>query len=154
MEKEFKPNKDKKTELQEEAVLKKVLEPLKMLKIPAGLRKTNQERIQDSLNQKAKSFRVPWWRRRIGVPLPAAAGFVIILGVLSLLQISRFDAYQEGNKPIEQMIPVEETRFNTEKAQKQEERFYYYETANYVAGLGFVERERGRIFIRENHHDN
>lgn len=154
MKKEFKPDKEEGTELREDTAIKKALAPLKILKIPLELRETNEQSIHNALIQKTKSLRISWWQRRIAVPFPAVAGFVAIFSVLLLLQISQIGWHPKGNQQIEHGPLVNDKSTHTGATQTREDRAYHYESAIYVAGMGFIERECGHIFIQENYHEN
>ena len=55
------------------------LRPLRTLSAPSGVEESLMARISDT--------RVPWWRRRVAVPLPMATAAVIALVVLALAAV-------------------------------------------------------------------
>ena len=114
----------------------------------------NRQRIHTALSRKGRRWRVSWWRRRMAVPFPMAAGFVAVFGILVWLQASQIDWGPESAQergPIQRVMDIGSDTGASETGQG---RYHPYESAVYVAGMGFVERNYGRVFIRENNHEN
>ena len=126
---------------QEDAQIRDALSGLKDLKIPPDLRASNQRNIEDALVE-TRGGRprqgASWWHKRLSVPFPVAAGFMLVLGlslILGLLQRQTVNlSVPEDTKSVKSMM-------------SSEVRPHYYEASVYVAGMGFIEKERGYRFF-------
>lgn len=124
------------------------LAPLKRVGMPAGARTSTEQRIQAALAGAVASrdglWRT-WWRRRVSVPFPVAAGLVLFAALLGTLQLRQLSYQYTVDKP--------EVASTPGPAAAQVSRPQYYEEALYVTGLGFVNSERGYRFFEENNHE-
>jgi hypothetical protein len=109
--------------------------------MPPGVRASTERRIHASLAGDVidcRGFWGTWWRRRLSVPVPVAAGFVLFLALLGTLQLPQLSHYAAG-KP---EVAVQPGPAATGVSRPQ-----YYEEALYVTGVGVVNGERGYRFF-------
>ena len=86
-----------------------------------------------------------WWYRRLSVPVPVAAGFVLFLVLLGTLQLGQLSHHRTLDKPEVVAMP--------RPAAATVSRPQYYEAALYVTGIGLVNSERGYRFFEENNYE-
>ena len=86
-----------------------------------------------------------WWYRRLSVPVPVAAGLVLFLVLLGILQLWQLSHHRTLGKPEVVAMPG--------PAATHVSRPQHYEAALYVTGMGFVQSERGYRFFEENNHE-
>jgi len=113
------------------------------ISIPDTLRKSNEAAIQAALNGIEASPRpaLPWWRRRVSVPLPVAAAILLIIA----LQVGLFLVVRtpdSGTTPTTPLAPP--TGQSITEAPPQ-----YAQTCVYVSGMGVVEKNQ-EFFYQEN----
>ena len=135
-------------EKRDEALIREFAESTKGLKAPEGLRASNRRRIENALRSANAGGRTTdWLRRRISVPLPAAAGFLLIFCLQLTLQLSDLRTYLR--------TPEETASTETDSIGLVEEplQLHYSEQTVYVAGMGFVERSKNYAYLRENDHE-
>jgi len=124
-------------------LIRDALAPLKSVGMPPGTRSSTERRIRTSLADDVAwrgGVRIPWWwRRRVSVPFPVAAGivlFLVLLGTLQLWQLSHDD-----------MASQREVAFRPGPATAPASGPQYYEETLYVTGMGVVNNERGYRFF-------
>ena len=140
-----------------DASIENALSPLRNLKIPPTLRASNKQRIRQALAERAeRSERTGfwWWRRRISIPAPVAAGFLIVFCLLALLQLGRTNQPLQATKPSEYKSGKAITDSDTKTTAPKQKQPYYYEKTVYIAGMGFINQERGYQFLQENNYEN
>ncbi len=74
---------------EEDSMIKATLSSLKDIKIPPNLRASNQRSIDEALAETCDSSRnkgIFWWHKRISIPLPIAAGFLLVFCLQLILQ--------------------------------------------------------------------
>lgn len=129
-------------------LMRDALAPLRRVGMPAGARTSTERRIQAALAVAVTSrdglWRT-WWRRRVSVPFPVAAGFVLFLSVLGILQLCQLSHRPAGDKAglASKSVPVA-----TEVSKPE-----YYEEGLYVTGMGLVNSERGYRLYKETNHE-
>ncbi len=99
--------------------------------------------------ERLAAARVPWWERRISVPLPVAALVVAVLCALVVLQLP---FRMRGAPDSIASSPVELPRVKTHERERVTPeiasvgKLSYYERAFYIGGIGFVDQKRGYRF--------
>lgn len=141
---------NKKNEERNEALIREFTKSSKKLKTPEGLRDSNRKYIRDALcsvrTEKRKTS--GWLRRRISVPFPVAAGFLVIFCLQFILQFSNVTTYFKTSK---QTISDEtDSRGLLEKPLQP----HYSEQNVYVAGMGFVEKSKNYSYDKENDYES
>jgi hypothetical protein len=139
-------NKDEK---RNEALIREFAESLKELKTPEGLRDSNRRYIQDALaSTSAERGRAPGWlTKRISVPFPVAAGFLVIFCLeLALVFFN----------PADHLKTPEPALSNKNSVGLLEEpvQAHYCERDVYVAGMGFVENVKDYAYLKEKDHES
>ena len=140
-----------------DASIENALSPLRGLKIPPTLRASNEQRIREALAERAeRSERTGfwWWRRRISIPAPVAAGFLIAFCLLSLFQLVRIFQPTQATKPSEYKADKAVIPSDTKTIAPKQKQPSYYEKTVYIAGMGFINQERGYQFLQENNYEN
>jgi hypothetical protein len=141
---------NKKDEKRNEALIREFAESSKELKTPEGLRDSNRKYIKDALYPvSAVKGKTPGWlRKRISVPFPVAAGFLLIFCLQLTLQFSNLTAYFKTSK---QTVSdkTDSTGLVEEPLQLQ-----YSEQNVYVAGMGYVEKWKNYAYFKENNHES
>ena len=76
------------------------IDSLKNVEIPGGLRESNRKYIKDALHSTGNENRATsiWRKRRISVPVPIAAGFMLLICLQVALQFTDFN--KNTNKDI------------------------------------------------------
>ena len=132
------------------------LASLRRLARPEGLRKKSREAIRNALDMTenaAAEARLPWWKRRLAIPVPVAAGFIASLILLLYMQVGarsergkadpfRSEAVENTPRPSSPTSLAEPVR--TELTS-----LHPYERAIYVQGIGFLDTEIGFQFEEE-----
>jgi len=139
---------NKKDEKKSEALIREFAESAKELKAPEELRDSNRRRIEDALHSAYAEERIPGWlRKRISVPFPIAAGFLLIFCLQLTLQCF--------NLAIHFRTPKEAIANNTDSTGLVEEplQLHYSERNVYVAGMGFVENLKNYAYLKENNYE-
>lgn len=129
-------------------LLRDTLTPLRQVGMSADARTAAQRRIHAALaDETARYDRLcqAWWCRRVSVPLPVAAGLVLFLGILGMLQLRQLRSPYPPSR--------REIASSPGPAPAQQSRPQYYEEAVYVTGLGYVNSESGYRFFEENAHE-
>ena len=140
----------------EDSLIEESLSSLKALEIPSGLRDSNRQRIEQVLAEVSKAevgLRYPWWRRRVVIPLPVAAGFIIAFGLLITGQIAQVN-WGDKTTPVRYDKTEVIRKSSPERPAQNQDKLYYHEAGIYVAGIGLVEKEYGHNFFQENSHEN
>lgn len=139
---------NKKDEKREEALIREFAESSKGLKTPAGLRDSNRRRIEDALSTASAEGRMPGWlRKRISLPLPVAAGFLLVFCLQLTLQCFNLRTYLR--------TPREIASNKTDSTGLVEKplQLHYSEQTVYVAGMGFAEKLKNYAYLRENNYE-
>ena len=121
-------------------LIREALAPLKDVGMLPGVRASTERRIHVSLAGNVTGQRGLWgmWYRRLSVPVPVAAGFVLFLALLGTLQLRQLSHYGAGKSE----VAVQPGPAATAVSRPQ-----YYEEALYVTGVGVVNGERGYRFF-------
>ena len=139
-----------KDEKRNEALIREFSESSKDIKTPEGLRALNRRCIRDALYSARADRRKTsgWLRKRISVPFPVAACFLLIFCLQLTLQFSNLTTYFKTTK---QTVSgkTDSTGLVEEPLQ-----LHYSERNVYVAGMGFVEKSRNYAYFKENNHEN
>ncbi len=131
-----------------DGLIRDALAPLKGVGMHACARTSAERRIQAALAGDAvgrSDLGRTWWRRRVSVPIPVAAGFVLFLGLLGILQLRQLSQPHTMDK---REVVSGPGLVVTEVSRPQ-----YYEEALYVTGMGLVNSERGYRLFQENSHE-
>ena len=139
-----------KDERRNEALIREFAESSKKLKTPEGLRDSNLRYIRDAIYS-ARAYRRKtsgWLRKRISVPFPVAAGFLVIFCLQLTLQFINLTAYFKASKPI--VSDKTDSKGLLEKPLQP----HYSEQNVYVAGMGFVEKSKNYAYFKENDYES
>ena len=134
-------NKDEK---RNEALIREFSESLKELKTPEGLRDSNRRYIQDALcSTSAERGRTPGWlTKRISVPFPVAAGFLVIFCLQFALVFFNLAGQFKASEP------ALSDRANSKGLLEETVQPHYSERNVYVAGMGFVENVKDYTYLK------
>lgn len=140
-----------KDETKNESLLQDFAESLKKLKIPEGLRESNRRYIKDALHSTGHENRATpsWWKRRVSIPLPIAAGFLLLICLQIALQFTNLKSYFKES----QTVISDKTQNSIGLSEKPSES-YYSEHGVYVAGIGFIEKSKSYDYFKENDYEN
>jgi hypothetical protein len=141
---------NKKDEKRNEALIREFAESSKELKTPKGLRDSNRRYIKDavySANAERRKTSI-WLRKRISVPFPVAAGFLLIFCLQLTLQFINLTTYFRTSKPIVS-DKTDSTGLVEEPLQP-----HYSEQNVYVAGMGFLEKWKNYAYLKENNYES
>lgn len=142
---------DNNDEKRNEELIREFAESSKELKTPEGLRDSNRRYINDVLcSVNAEKRKTPGWlRKRISVPFPVAAGFLLIFCLQITLSFINLTAYFKTSKPI--VSDKKESIGLLEKPLQN----HYSEQNIYVAGIGFVEKLKNNdAYFKENEYES
>jgi hypothetical protein len=141
---------DKKKDKEDEALIREFAESSKGLKMPEGLRDSNRRYIRDASSsvytEKGKTS--GWLRKRVPVPFPVAAGFLLIFCLQLILQFV--------NLTTSSQTPKETVSNKTDLIGLLEEplQLHYSERNIYVAGMGFVEKRKDYAHFKGNDYES
>ncbi len=140
----------KKYEKRNEALIREFAESSKELTTPEGLRDSNRRYINDAVcSANAERRKTPvWLRKRISVPFPVAAGFLVIFCLQLTLQFINLTTYFKTSKPTVS-DKTDSTGLVEEPLQ-----LHYSERNVYVAGMGFVEKWKNYTYFKENNYES
>jgi len=143
--------KNNKDETKNESLFQKFAESLKNLKIPEGLRESNRRYIKDALHSTAyeKRATTSWWRRRVPIPLPIAAGFLLLICLQIALQFTNLKSYFTVSQ-----TAISDKRQGSIGLSDKTVEPYYSEHGVYVAGIGFIEKSKSYDYFKENDYEN
>jgi len=139
-----------KDQTKNESLLQNFAESLKNLKIPEGLRESNRRYIKDALYSTGHEKRAitSWWKRRVSIPLPIAAGFLLLICLQIALQFTNFKSYfKESQKAVS-----DKKQSSIGLSEKTVEP-YYSEHGVYVTGIGFIEKTKSYDYFKENDYE-
>ncbi len=140
---------NKKNENRSETLIKEFAELSKGLKTPDGLRDSNRRHIEDALHSANAEGRTSGWlRKRISVPFPVAAGFLLIFCLQLGLQCFNLRAYFKIPKSIVS------NRTDSTGLVETPLQLHYSEQTVYVAGTGFVEKLKSYAYLKENSYES
>lgn len=141
---------NKKDEKRNEALIREFAESSKELKTPEGLRDSNRRYINDAVySANAERKRTPGWlKKRISVPFPVAAGFLVIFCLQLTLQFINLTTYFKTSKPI-----VSDKTDSIGLLEKPLQ-LHYSEQNVYVAGMGFVEKSKNYVYFKESNYES
>jgi hypothetical protein len=131
-----------------DGLIRDALTPLRSVGMPSGVRASTERRIHASLAGDVTcrdGLWKTWWRYRVSVPVPVAAGLVLFLALLGILQLWQLSHHHTLGEPEVVATPG--------PAATRVSRPQHYEAALYVTGMGFVQSERGYRFFEENNHE-
>jgi len=128
-------------------LIRDALAPLKGVGMSPGVRASTERRIHASLAGDVTGRGGLWgmWYRRLSVPVPVAAGLVLFLVLLGMLQLWQLSHRHTLDRP--------EIVASPGPAATRVSRPQHYEAALYVTGMGFVHSERGYRFFEENNYE-
>jgi hypothetical protein len=145
----------------DDPMLEEILSLLKRLEPPLETRLANRRAVAAELgallavNQKRH---VPWWRRSISIPVPAAA----CLAVLAALALTSSFRGGQGQSPVRMAAPDQPAERATDAPREKaaiakhapdaQPVLEYYATETYLCGIGRVNWESG-YSIKEKNHD-
>lgn len=139
---------NKKDEKRNETLIREFAELSKELKSPEGLRDSNRRRIADALHSTNAQGRTSGWlRKRISVPFPVAAGFLLIFCLQ--LTLACFNLTTHFRTPKEAVS----NKTNSTGLVEEPLQLHYSEHNVYVAGMGFVEKLKNYAYLRENNYE-
>ena len=141
---------NKKDEIKNEALIREFAKSSKELKTPEGLRASNRRYIRDAIySAKADRRKTSGWlRKRISVPFPVAAGFLVVFCLQLTLQFINLTTYFKTSKPI-----VSDKTDSIGLLEKPLQ-LHYSERNVYVAGMGFVEKSKNYAYFKENDYES
>jgi hypothetical protein len=141
---------NKKDEKRNEALIREFAESSKELKTPEGLRDSNRRYIKDALySANAERRKTPGWlRKRISVPFPVAAGFLVIFCLQLTLQFLNLTTDFKTSKP------TVSDKTDSKGLLEEPLQLHYSEQNVYVAGMGFVEKWKNYAYFKENNYES
>jgi hypothetical protein len=140
---------NKKDDKKNEALIREFAELSKGLEAPEGLRDSNRRRIEEALHSADAQARTPGWLgKRISVPFPVAACFLLIFCLQLTLQCFNLRAYFKTPKS------VVSNRKDSTGLVEEPLQLHYSEQTVYVAGTGFVEKLRNYAYLKENSYED
>ena len=140
---------NKKDERRNETLIRDFAESSRRLKIPEGLRDSNRRGIESALHFANAEKRTPGWlRKRISVPFPVAAGFLLVFCLQLALQCFNLTTYLKA--------PSKAISNKTDSTGQVEEplQLHYSERTTYVAGMGFAQKLKNYTYLRENNYES
>lgn len=140
-----------KDETKNESLFQDFAESLKNLKIPEGLRESNRRYIEKALHSKAYENRASknWWKKRVSIPLPIAAGFLLLICLQLALQFTNLKSYFTVSQ-----TAISDKRQSSIGLSDKTVEPYYSEHGVYVAGIGFIEKSKTYDYFKENDYEN
>lgn len=141
---------NKKDEEKNEALIREFAESSKQLKLPGGLRDSNRRYIGNALfSVNAEKRKISdWLRKRISVPFPVAAGFLLIFCLQITFGSFNLTTYFRTSEPTVS-DKTDSTGLVEEPLQ-----LHYSERNVYVAGMGFVEKWKNYVDLKENDYES
>jgi len=141
---------NKKDEIKNEALIREFAKSSKELKTPEGLRASNRRYIRDAIySAKADRRKTSGWlRKRISVPFPVAAGFLVVFCLQLTLQFINLTTYFKTSKPT-----VSDKTDSIGLLEKPLQP-HYSEQNVYVAGMGFVEKSKNYAYFKESNYES
>jgi len=141
---------NKQDEKRNEALIREFAKSSQELKTPEGLRDSNRRHINDAIySANAERRKAPGWlRKRICVPFPVAAGFLVIFCLQLTLQFFNLTAFFQ--RPREAVANKTDAIGQLEKPSQ----LRYSERNVYVAGMGFVETFKNFAYSQENDYES
>ena len=141
---------NEKDEKRNEALIREFVESSKELKTPEGLRASNRKYIRDAIySAKADRRKTSGWlRKRISVPFPVAACFLLIFCLQLTLQFTNVGTYFKTSE-----YTVSDKSDSTGLVEKPLQ-LHYSEHNVYVAGMGFVEKWKNYDYFKENDYES
>ncbi len=141
---------NEKDETRNEALIREFADSSRELKTPEGLRDSNRKYINNALHSaNTERRKTPGWlRKRISVPFPVAAGFLLIFCLQLTLQFINVPTYFKTSKPTVS-DKTDSTGLVEEPLQ-----LHYSEQNVYVAGIGFVEKWKNYAYFKENNYES
>ena len=127
---------NKNDEKRNEALIREFEKSSKELKAPKGLRDSNRRYIRDAVySVNAERRETPGWlRKRISVPFPVAAGFLVVFCLQLILQFINLTT--DFKRSEHTVTDKTDSKGLLEKPLQP----HYSEQNVYVAGMGFVEK--------------
>jgi len=138
---------------EEDSMIKAALSSLKDIKIPSDLRASNQRSIDEAIAETCDSSRskgIFWWHKRISIPLPIAAGFLLVFCLQLILQSYNLTTYSKTSKTTR----VSDTTQSSIGLSEKPSESYYSEHGLYVTGMGFIEKSKSYDYFKENDYEN
>lgn len=133
----------------EEKRMGEISDALNRLEVPKELRLLNRRCIEHAFETAANGKKA-WYQRRVSVPLPAAAGFLLFLGLQILLSSLYLADRLRGEAAViaDGGIHTQSTGLlnNTDEP-------VIVEQGTYIAGIGFVEKSKRYVYAMENEYE-
>lgn len=141
---------NKKNEERNEALIREFEKSSKELKTPERLRESNLRYIRNALySARAEKRKTSGWlRKRISVPFPVAAGFLVIFCLQFILQ---FIYVTTDFKTSETTVSGKTDSIGLLEKPLQP---HYSEQNVYVAGMGYVEKWKNYSYYKENDYES
>jgi len=140
-------NKDQK---KDDVLIREFAESMKELKTPEGLRDSNRRYVREALRSASdEAGGTPGWlSKRISVPFPVAAGFLLIFFLQLALQFFIMAGRPETPEP-----PFPDNTNSTGLSEEPVQP-HYSEHNVYVAGMGFVENVKDYAYLKEKDYES
>lgn len=137
-------------EKRNEILIREFAESLKKLKTPEGLRNSNRRYIRDTLDSmSAERSKTPGWlSKRISVPFPVAAGFLVLFCLQCALVFFNLAGQAKTYEPA---FPNKASSIGLSEEPVQP---CYSEHTVYVAGIGFVEDVKDYAYFKEKDYES
>ena len=90
-----------------------------------------------------------WWKRRVSIPLPIAAGFLLLICLQLALQFTNLKSYFTVSQ-----TAISDKRQGSIGLSDKTVVPYYSEHGVYVAGIGFIEKSKTYDYFKENDYEN
>lgn len=136
-------------QMKAEKLLEQFSRTLRRLDLPDSLRQKNRRRIEAALEAGPTEKTTPWRRRRLSVPVPVAAGFLLLFGLELLLSGLYVKGRLGGDPPaVAAKTPTQSTG-RVDRTDEPE----IVEQGTYIAGIGFTEKTKLYYYQRENEYE-
>ena len=139
-----------KDETKNDSLIRDFAKSLQKAKIPEGLRESNRKYIKNALHSKGNENRATsiWWKRRVSIPVPIAAGFLLMICLQFALQFTNFNGITKKDVS----VVFDKTQNSIGLSEKPSEN-HYSEQGIYVTGMGFLEKSKTMYVFKENSYE-
>ena len=136
-----------KDETKNDSLIRDFAESLQKANISEGLRESNRKYIKDALHSTEHKDRatMSWWKRRISIPAPIAAGFLLLICLQFALQFTNFNGITRKVVSV-----VSDKTQNSIGLSEKPSEIHYSEQGVYVTGMGFIEKSKTMYVLKEN----
>ena len=139
-------------ETKEDRLIKTALSHLKDLKIPPSLRQSNLKHINEALpetGERSTNKGIFWWHKRISIPLPIAAGFLLVFCLQLIVQSFNLTTHFKASE----ITTISNKKQSSIGPSEKPSEPYYSEHGVYVTGIGFVEKSKSYDYFKENDYE-